>query len=72
MKQIFRKVGLLVFMSSTLLSLTAANEGYTLVWSDEFDGGYSNPDATTGLNMDVWNFETGNGNGGWGTGQRDY
>ncbi|MDR0873301.1 MAG: glycoside hydrolase family 16 protein [Prevotellaceae bacterium] len=46
--------------------------GYSLLWSDEFDGGYSNADTETGLNLDTWNFETGNGDWGWGTGQRDY
>lgn len=50
----------------------AQYQGYSQVWSDEFNGGYSNADATTGLDLDCWNFETGNGDGGWGTGQRDY
>lgn len=56
-----------------LLSVAQENySGYTLIWSDEFNGGYSNPHAETGLDEDTWNFETGNGSGGWGTGQRDY
>jgi beta-glucanase (GH16 family) len=46
--------------------------GYTLVWSDEFDGGYTNTHTGTGLDTDSWAFETGNGDWGWGTGQRDY
>ncbi len=52
-------------------SLFAQYAGYTLVWQDEFNGGYSNADAN-GLDMDSWNYETGTGDGGWGTGQRDY
>ncbi|MBO4370438.1 MAG: glycoside hydrolase family 16 protein, partial [Paludibacteraceae bacterium] len=47
----------------------AQYDGYTLVWSDEFNGGYTNADYRTGLDMDSWSFET--GGGGWGTGQRD-
>jgi len=43
--------------------------GYSLVWSDEFNGGYSNADANTGLDLDSWGYET--GGGGWGTSQRD-
>jgi beta-glucanase (GH16 family) len=35
-----------------------------LVWSDEFNG--------TKLDLSKWNYETGNGEGGWGTGQLDY
>jgi beta-glucanase (GH16 family) len=50
----------------------AQYSGYTLLWSDEFEGGYANADAETGLDMSAWSFETGNGNGGWGTGQRDW
>ena len=35
-----------------------------LVWSDEFDG--------PSIDNTKWTFETGNGQGGWGTGQLDY
>lgn len=38
--------------------------GYTLVWSDEFSGNaVSNTD---------WNFEIGNGSGGWGNNEKEY
>lgn len=62
------------FLVSLLLlaatqALHAQYDGYTLVWSDEFNGGYTNADYRTGLDMDSWSFET--GGGGWGTGQRD-
>jgi len=38
--------------------------GYTLSWSDEFDG--------TSLNLNNWNQETGNGTGGWGNHELEY
>lgn len=57
-----------LFFSISLIGQGYA--GYTLLWSDEFNGGYSNADAETGLDLDAWNFET--GGGGWGTGQYDY
>jgi len=38
--------------------------GYTLVWSDEFSG--------TNLDLNVWNQELGNGNGGWGNNELEY
>lgn len=38
--------------------------GYSFVWQDEFDG--------TSLNMNDWNFETGNGSGGWGNNELQY
>jgi beta-glucanase (GH16 family) len=38
--------------------------GYTLTWSDEFSG--ETLDATT------WNYETGNGSGGWGNNELEY
>lgn len=53
--------------------LNLADSGYTtpssypdmtLVWSDEFDG--------TDLDMDNWNYETGNGAGGWGNNELQY
>lgn len=38
--------------------------GYTLVWSDEFDG--------AALNPDFWTSETGTGNNGWGNNELQY
>jgi|WetSurMetagenome_2_1015567.scaffolds.fasta_scaffold06391_5 beta-glucanase (GH16 family) len=38
--------------------------GYTLAWSDEFSG--------TGLDLNVWNQETGNGSNGWGNNELEY
>ena len=40
------------------------SQTYQLFWSDEFNG--------TSLDQTYWNYETGNGSGGWGTGQLDY
>ncbi len=47
--------------------------GYELVWADEFDGNYgdANVDSETGLNLDYWEAELGDGtiaasNPGWG------
>ena len=48
-------------------------DGYTLIWADEFDGKYdgANVDAQTGLNLDNWAYQLGDGttdcgNAGWG------
>ncbi|MCR5283167.1 MAG: family 16 glycosylhydrolase [Lachnospiraceae bacterium] len=48
-------------------------DGYTLVWNDEFDGNYGNAnvDPATGLNLDNWAAQLGDGttdcgNPGWG------
>lgn len=38
--------------------------GKTLVWSDEFSG--------NSLNTNDWNYETGNGSGGWGNNELEY
>lgn len=38
--------------------------GMTLVWSDEFSG--------SALDENVWNYETGNGSGGWGNNELEY
>ncbi|MCU0428633.1 MAG: family 16 glycosylhydrolase [Cytophagaceae bacterium] len=40
------------------------SQEWKLQWSDEFNG--------TELNLQHWNYEIGNGEGGWGTGQIDY
>ena len=51
-------------------------EGYELVWKDEFDGNYgtANVDATTGLNLDNWSYQLGDGsevgNPGWGNSEQ--
>lgn len=50
--------------------------GYDLVWSDEFDGNYGNDsvDANTGLNLDNWSYQLGDGtevgNPGWGNSEK--
>ncbi|MCR5677810.1 MAG: glycoside hydrolase family 16 protein [Agathobacter sp.] len=48
-------------------------EGYELIWGDEFDGNYGNDtvDRATGLNLDKWAYQLGDGttdcgNYGWG------
>ncbi len=48
-------------------------EGYDLIWADEFDGNYdgANVDEVTGLNLDNWAYQLGDGstdcgNQGWG------
>ena len=38
--------------------------GYSLVWNDEFSG--------TSLDANTWNYETGNGSGGWGNHELEY
>lgn len=50
--------------------------GYDLVWSDEFDGNYGNDsvDANTGLNLNNWSYQLGDGtevgNPGWGNNEK--
>ncbi len=50
--------------------------GYDLVWSDEFDGNYGNDsvDANTGLNLNNWSYQLGDGtevgNPGWGNSEK--
>ncbi len=55
---------LLLVLSSIYLSSPSYPQDYELIWADEFDG--------NSLNETYWNYELGNGNGGWGTGQMDY
>lgn len=45
-------------------SVQAADDGYELVWADEFNG--------TALDESAWTYETGNGNWGWGNGELQY
>lgn len=49
---------------NTGYSTPTSYPNYTLVWSDEFS-------ANT-LDPSIWNFETGNGNGGWGNNELEY
>lgn len=53
-----------ILLITFFLSLTAHGQQYQLIWSDEFN--------ENTLNESYWNYELGNGNGGWGTGQLDY
>ena len=49
-----------------------SKDGYDLIWADEFDGNYGSAkvDASTGLNLDNWSYQLGDGtevgNPGWG------
>jgi beta-glucanase (GH16 family) len=45
-------------------STPSAYPGYTLVWSDEFNG--------NNLDLSAWNQEIGNGSGGWGNNELEY
>lgn len=58
----FTVILILLLLIQRSFSLQAQCE--KLIWSDEFNG--SEVDQTK------WSFETGNGQGGWGTGQMDY
>lgn len=62
----FSKPILTTFLGLFLLfnNLSGSCQEYTLAWSDEFNG--------TKLDLNKWNYEIGNGEGGWGTGQKDY
>jgi beta-glucanase (GH16 family) len=63
---LFSKPLLTAFLSLLLLfpNLNGWAQDYSLAWSDEFNG--------TKLDLNKWNYEIGNGEGGWGTGQKDY
>ncbi len=54
----------LVFLSAIMAPSVSRAQSYQLFWSDEFNG--------TSLDENYWNYETGNGDWGWGTGQLDY
>lgn len=51
-------------------------DGYELVWADEFDGNYGsdNVDGATGLDLDNWSYQLGDGsevgNPGWGNNEK--
>lgn len=49
---------------NTGLTTPLTYPGYTLVWQDEFSG--------TTLNEQTWNYEIGNGSGGWGNNELEY
>ena len=49
---------------NTGYSTPSSYPGYTLAWSDEFDG--------SALNLNNWNQETGNGSNGWGNNELEY
>jgi beta-glucanase (GH16 family) len=49
---------------NTGYSTPATYPGYALVWSDEFSG--------SDLDLNFWNQEMGNGNGGWGNNELEY
>ena len=49
---------------SNSLKVDAAETGWTLVWSDEFNG--------TSLDRSVWNYDIGTGDWGWGNGEIQY
>ena len=51
-------------IAALLLAVLQANAAYELVWSEEFDG--------SALDTDVWNYEIGTGNWGWGNGESQY
>lgn len=49
---------------NTGYSTPLINPGYTLIWNDEFSG--------SALDANVWNYEIGNGSGGWGNHELEY
>ena len=49
---------------NTGFSTPLTSPGYTLVWNDEFSG--------TALDGGTWNYEIGNGSGGWGNHELEY
>jgi beta-glucanase (GH16 family) len=49
---------------NTGFSTPLSYPGYTLVWNDEFSGNT--------LNANTWNYEIGNGSGGWGNNELEY
>lgn len=59
-------VGGVGFTGKSTKDVKAADgyEGWDLVWSDEFN--------STSLDTNVWNYEIGNGDWGWGNGEKEY
>lgn len=55
---------LLFCASSLLMSSVMSAQNYELIWSDEFDG--------SELNREVWNYEIGTGEWGWGNDEKQY
>ena len=54
----------LLFGLSLNNTIAQDDDGYELVWSDEFDG--------TELDLDKWECQIGNGSGGWGNNEKEY
>jgi beta-glucanase (GH16 family) len=54
----------LLFSLMLIYSFPAFTQNWKLEWSDEFND--------PSLDLNKWNYEIGNGQGGWGTGQLDY
>lgn len=54
----------LVLFAAFLCSQGTARADWKLVWSDEFDG--------NSINTNYWQFDRGNGNGGWGNRELEY
>lgn len=54
----------LLLLSGCNKNKTNIPDGYTLFFEDEFDG--------ESLNKDIWSFEIGNGNNGWGNAEVEY
>ena len=57
-----KKIILLLIIIST--AKTLHSQAYKLVWNDEFN--------TATIDLSKWNFETGNGSGGWGNNELEY
>ncbi|HZV34069.1 MAG TPA: glycoside hydrolase family 16 protein [Verrucomicrobiae bacterium] len=56
--------GSMYFDDMTLNQTAAATNGLNIVWSDEFNG--------SSINRNNWNFDIGNGSGGWGNNELEY
>lgn len=54
----------LVMFQDKQTDVQGAAGNWNLAWSDEFNG--------TALDTNVWNYEIGNGNWGWGNGEKEY
>ena len=64
MKKIIKLLMLPVILVGCSNKKNSIPDGYQLFFEDEFEG--------TELNRDVWSYETGNGNNGWGNGEVEY
>ena len=63
-----KRVVVLLLLASLLVGCSnkknSVPDGYTLFFEDEFEG--------TELNKDIWSYEVGNGNNGWGNSEIEY